>query len=125
VFKAAYWHTDRLYLFFSRGHVPDQIHVEIRPKQDIAQEALEAVARDFCNAIIDYQVRQEVIAETGEIRDTLLRKAFGEGRRHLKPENLVSDESHLTGDGQSYQDDPRDIGRLTGSEKADARRARD
>jgi His-Xaa-Ser system protein HxsD len=114
VFKAAYWYTERFYLFLSREDGADWLRVEIRPKQALDRQDLEAACRDFCNALIDQRVRQVVIEETGEIREALVRKAFGEGRKHLDPARLGSDESNVPEAEASFKSDPLGIGRPTG-----------
>jgi len=113
IFKTAYWYTEHCYIFLSRLD-SQRIVVELRPKKDPQREALDALCREFCNAIIDYQVRQAVIAETGGIRDVLVKKAFGEGAKHLDPDALVSGESALPEPDDNYREDPLKIGRLTG-----------
>ncbi len=114
IFKTAYWYTDTCFLFLSRLKSGEIIEIEVRPKSKVGREALVRLTREFCNQLIDQQVRQTVIAETGEIRDSLIRKAFFEGKTHLDPESLPSDESHVPSDDQSYKDDPLGVGKITG-----------
>jgi His-Xaa-Ser system protein HxsD len=116
LFKAAYWYTERCYLFLSRPlDTPSTIQVEIRPKSTISQPDLIALCREFANSLIDQQVRQEVIAETGNVRDALIKKAFFEGSNHLDPDKLSSNEEHVPTADQSYKNDPLKIARTTGS----------
>ena len=117
VFKAAYWFTDQFYLFLSREPKLGIIRLEMRSKveNNNSPEVLGKACRDFANSLIDYRVRQEVIAETGAVRDVLLRKAFGEGRQHQDPLELVSDDSLTPKPNMSHKDDPLRIGRPTGS----------
>ena len=116
VFKTAYWYTERCYLFLSRVEgAPNSIQIEIRPKSTMNNEDLVALCRDFANNLIDQQVRQEVIAETGNIRDALIKKAFFEGSDHGEPDTLHSNEKYVPGADQSYTNDPLKIGRTTGS----------
>jgi His-Xaa-Ser system protein HxsD len=116
IFKAAYWYTERFYLFLACDDDPQRIRVELRPKQSMGTDLLAATCREFCNALIDYRVRQEVLSETSEIRDILLQKAFGEGKQHLDPEKLGSDESRVPRRNQGFREDALDIGHLTGAE---------
>lgn len=88
IFKAAYWATDKAYLYLFSEKESTRVVVEVRPKEVKEGVALQ-LARDFCNALVDQQTRQMVLAETSSIRDALLRKAFGEGHKHLDPETLV------------------------------------
>jgi His-Xaa-Ser system protein HxsD len=108
VFKTAYWYTDRCYLFLSTPDDPvETIQVEVRPKEEVGRDELVALCREFCNSLIDQQVRQDVIAETGSIRETLVKKAFFEGGKH--PDGLRSKEEDIP------KDDPLKIGRITGA----------
>lgn len=115
LFKTAYWYTDRCHLFLSRPDNSEIIRVEVRSKADASKEQLLLLCRTFCNSLIDQQVRQEVIQETGAVRDALLKKAFAEASSHLDPKLLLSHESHVPKRGQSYLDDPLQIGKITGA----------
>ncbi len=114
IFKTAYWFTDRFYVFLSRENESELVTIELRAKQELSDGDLEVACREFCNSLIDQQVRQDVIQETGEIRDMLLRKAFGEGREHGDPDLLIGNNSNIPSSAMNYQDDPLRIGKLTG-----------
>lgn len=116
VFKTAYWYTERCYLFLSRPlDLSETIQVEIRPKSTMSSDDLIALCREFANNLIDQEVRQKVIAETGNVRDSLIKKAFFEGSNHLDPNKLSSNEEHVPKADQSYKNDPLKIARTTGS----------
>ena len=116
VFKTAYWYTNDYYLFLDRPSAGSQeIRVEFRHKDISNRAPLKSVGAEFLNRLIDQQVRQDVLKETGAVREQLIKKAFFEGASHLDPDNLVSDESHLPIAGQDYHDDPLTIGRETGA----------
>lgn len=105
VLRACYWFTDRCYLFVSRVDV-GRFSVSIRPKSpDIA---LQAIAGEFSNALIDYQVRLDIERETHQIRELIVAKAFAEG-------NLLEDLP--VGDDR----DPVEVERSTESKKATLR----
>lgn len=114
IFKTAYWCTERFYLYLHRES-DAAVCVELRSKGTANRATLETACRDFANALLDQQVRQQVIVETGGIRDALLRKAFGEGAAHLDPNALGSDESALPQEGESRQHDKKDISHPTGA----------
>jgi len=90
VFKAAYWVTDKVYLYFlpfgGEGDM-NSLKIEIRPKT-LGKASVEQLARDFANSLIDFQTRQIVLRETAGSRDILLHRAFGEGHKHLNPDTL-------------------------------------
>jgi His-Xaa-Ser system protein HxsD len=106
VMKTAYWQTNQCYVFIAKGNAPDTLKIEFRAKDPTQADGLEPFARDFCNRLLDQQVRELVATETGEIRDALVRKAFFEGNKHLDPAILRSDESAIPASGQSYKEDP-------------------
>jgi len=87
VFKAAYWATERAFLYLTQDKASRRIYAEIRPKRPNATNP-ETVAREFCNALIDQQTRQIVLKETAAERDVLLTKAFGAGRGHRDPASI-------------------------------------
>lgn len=115
IFKNAYWYTEKCYIFISNEKNSKKIRVEIRIKDEMKINDLESISREFCNGLIDFQVRQDVIQETSTIRDELLKKAFSEGRSHSIPGQLISDESLVPSSEESYEEDPLDISRSTSS----------
>ncbi len=99
--KTAYWHTDNFYLQLLKYN--SNIIVELRSKPAQVQPDLEEACREFCNMLVDNQTRQFVIAETGKIRDTLLKKAFFEAK---KSPIKGSNESFIPENQDSYNRDP-------------------
>ena len=94
IFKTAYWLTDRFYLFLER--IPSgAVRVELRNKPG-STASLQGACAEFCNALIDFNVREIVNRETLGIREALLRHAFMEGVPKPGLEGAVSDERHLT-----------------------------
>lgn len=78
IFKAAYWFTDRYYLFLEP--TPNgEIAIEIRGKATMTADDLKAAASEFCNSLIDFRVRERVMQQTATIRDALVVRAFAEG----------------------------------------------
>jgi His-Xaa-Ser system protein HxsD len=93
VFKAAYWTTDRFYLFIDADGA-DRLSIEIRLKDGTSADLGSAI-REFCNSLIDFRLRDIVNAETGSIRDSLVRRAFQEGQTQAGLTGAVSNERHL------------------------------
>jgi His-Xaa-Ser system protein HxsD len=77
VLRACYWFTDRCYLFVSRPS-PGSLDVEIRAKAGQDAESLEAVAGEFVNALLDYELRRQIDEQTGSIRELLIAKAVAQ-----------------------------------------------
>jgi His-Xaa-Ser system protein HxsD len=98
--KTCYMFTDRAYLYLCReraGHVC----VYIGPKTSTTK--LGDLAGEFCNELIDYQVRSLVSRESGKIRELLVAQAFAEG-------NLLDEVLADAGEGDDPASDPLGIG---------------
>lgn len=87
IFKTAYWATGKAYIYFLPTQTAKTFQIEVRPKV-LGKESAEQLAREFANSLIDHQTRQVVLRETSGARDALLRRAFGEGHKHLNPDTL-------------------------------------
>ncbi len=116
VLRASYWFTDKYFLFLHRGSDSQFIRVELRSKVESTESQLKTALREFCNSLLDYQVRQDVIVETGAVRDALIQRAFSEGRGHIDPNLILSDESKLPDSETHYEIDEVNIGHLTGED---------
>jgi His-Xaa-Ser system protein HxsD len=80
VLRAAYWFTDRCYLYITRPE-PDLFRVQFKSKlrkSDLVVEKLDEIAGEFLNSLLDHQIRQDIEAQTGRIRELLVAKAFAE-----------------------------------------------
>jgi len=106
VLKTAYWFTDQYYLFISKRKETGLLEVELRLKEEgTSIDKLKAACGEFCNNLLDQEIRQKVIKETSVVRDTLIKKAFFEAKAPLTVK-VASNESHLPNSSQSYKDDP-------------------
>lgn len=74
--RTCYLFTDRCYVFVSR-HDPQHLSVRLTAKAGSTE--FEAVAGEFANALLDYQLRQEISRETATVRELIVAKAFAEG----------------------------------------------
>jgi His-Xaa-Ser system protein HxsD len=93
VFRAAYWLTDRQFVFLDREG--GRIRVEIRNKPGSEADLRQACA-EFCNALVDFRLRDIVAQETGSIREALVKQAFMEGVPTAGLSGARSNEKHLT-----------------------------
>jgi His-Xaa-Ser system protein HxsD len=102
VLRAAYWFTDRCYLYIAR-HGSDVFRVHFKPKglkkSNSVVETLEEIAGEFLNSILDHQLRRDIESQTGQIRQLLVAKAFAEaGVLEDAPPGEVADpvdEAHI------------------------------
>lgn len=73
--KAAYWLTDRGHIHIA--HHPDgHLAADIRLKDGRAGEPLTQLCGEFCNALIDFALRERIATETADIQSALLQRAF-------------------------------------------------
>lgn len=93
VFKAAYWLTDRFYLFIDR--TPSGAwRIEVRNKPGSSVDLQHACA-EFCNSLVDFRLRDLVNRETLGIREALVKRAFAEGVPKSGLEGALSNEEHV------------------------------
>lgn len=93
IFKAAYWFTDKHYVFLERTE-GGAIKIELRNKPG-SNTDLAIACSDFCNSLVDFRVREIVNGETSGIRETLIKRAFLEGVPSSGLEGAISNEAHL------------------------------
>ncbi len=74
--RTCYWFTDRCYIFITR---PDSGHYAVNLTQKPGAPALETIAGEFANALLDWQVRLDIQRETANLRELIVAKAFAEG----------------------------------------------
>jgi His-Xaa-Ser system protein HxsD len=110
IFKAAYWFTDRFYLYLKRSGATS-ITVELRHKTRGASEDLARAVSEFCNSLLDFKLRQTVLAETSGVREALVARAFAEGLPGRSVNGAVSRENDLPCPGDGYREDRVGAGR--------------
>lgn len=89
LWRACYALSDRAYLFLSRSpESRDRVTVTLNVKRP--DEASEAVLGDFCNALIDHQLRHHLAEETAGLRELIVAQAFAEGNL-LEPDEEGDD----------------------------------
>ncbi len=79
--RTCYWFTERAYVFVSRSK-PGIFEVQLRLKRATLAEPdpgnLDDIGGEFVNQLLDHQLRQDIEAQTGRIRELLVAKAFAE-----------------------------------------------
>jgi His-Xaa-Ser system protein HxsD len=104
--RTCYWFTDRCYVFITR---PDSGHYAVKLTQKPGAPALETVAGEFANALLDWQVRLDIQRETADLRELIVAKAFAEG--NLLEDSPVDDDRDpvevVATIGQSSSQKPR------------------
>jgi len=78
ILRAAYKLTNRCYVFVAKLEgSSDRVIVTLTPK--IEATPLPAMVGDFCNELLDQQVRESLADEFGDIRTLIVAQAFSEG----------------------------------------------
>ena len=99
--KASYWYTDVAYFKFSES--PDhnlaiQINLKnIQPSLENPKPiSLENLIGEFCNSVLDFELRRQIDVETVSVRQLILAKAFSEsGVLEDEPPGNVADPVEL------------------------------
>jgi His-Xaa-Ser system protein HxsD len=106
--KAAYWFTKDLYVDFPPSEREHLFEVVLRAKyptptlDNPAPKALDELAAEFRNALIDSELRVQVQRETSGVRELLLAKAFAEaGVLESSPPGFFSDPVLVVGERTS------------------------
>ena len=83
ILKACYWYTDLAHVRCPESS-DDSITVFIELKRSAptletpVPMTISEVIGDFCNSLLDFELRRQVESETGTIRQLILAKAFSE-----------------------------------------------
>jgi His-Xaa-Ser system protein HxsD len=97
VLRACYWHSNVAYI-----HIPEPlderlaIRIELKQKGPSLENPKPVVIGEFvpqfCNSLLDFELRRQVEAETASIRHLILAKAFSEsGVLEDEPVGTVAD----------------------------------
>lgn len=73
--KAAYWLTDRAHIHVAH-RLDGHLAADIRLKDGRDGEPLTQLCGEFCNALIDFALRERIAAETASVQSALLQRAF-------------------------------------------------
>lgn len=83
ILRACYWFTDVAYI-----HVPESpddrlaIHMELKQAGPTLENpkpvTMSEFVREFCNSLLDFELRRQVESETATIRQIVLAKAFSD-----------------------------------------------
>lgn len=75
IYGAAYLFIDRVYVFLARPS-DRKVSVRLRSKDEASPEALEAVAGEFANELLNQMLRLRLSRSTMAIREQYMAKAF-------------------------------------------------
>lgn len=79
ILKTSYSFTDKCYVLLSSEG--EFLIVRIAPLEDSEAKNTDfkQLAKEFCNQLLEQRMRQQVLSETGEIRETIMTRAFLSG----------------------------------------------
>jgi len=97
ILRASYWHTDTAYIVLPESS-DDSLIVKIRLKdnrptlENPKPITLAEFVGEFCNSLIDFELRRQVEVETAPVRQLILAKAFSEsGILEDEPPGTIAD----------------------------------
>jgi len=83
VLKASYWASGAAYVRIPESH-DGRFVVEVELKQkvptlsDPKPISIQEFLKEFCNSLMDFELRRQIEAETSKVRELILAKAFSE-----------------------------------------------
>ena len=83
VLRACYWYTDVAYIQVPESD-PGKLTVSIKLKHQTPSldnpkpTNLEQLVGEFCNSVLDFELRRQIEKETAPVRQLILAKAFSE-----------------------------------------------
>ena len=97
ILRASYWHTNTAYIVLPESS-DESLILKIRLKQsgpsleNPKPITLAEFVGEFCNSLLDFELRRQVEAETATVRQLILAKAFSEsGILEDEPSGTIAD----------------------------------
>ena len=89
ILKTLYWYSAD----FTFEITPDNnfIILELKPIEEKSLEDMQNIFQKLNQDLIDFQIRQEILSETQNIRDLIIAKAFSNGNLDELPKGDISD----------------------------------
>ncbi len=103
VYGAAYLFVDRCFVFLSRP-ADQRIEVRLKPKGEADAAALEALAGELCNELLNQVLRFRLAESTGRIREYTFARAF-----FSTPTNASIDALLAELDAEELASDPLEV----------------
>jgi len=97
ILRACYWYTDVAYI-----QIPESadgriaVHITLKQRTPTLANpkpiAIDQFVGEFCNSLLDFELRRQVEAETASVRQLILAKAFSEsGVLEDEPPGTIAD----------------------------------
>jgi His-Xaa-Ser system protein HxsD len=94
VLRTAYWFTDRAYVLITKL-TENTFDVRIKPKppslESPAGTSADELAGEFCNQLLDHQLREDIAERTNSVRELLVAKALFDAGITAEPPGDVRD----------------------------------
>jgi His-Xaa-Ser system protein HxsD len=97
ILRTCYWHTRNAYIHLPEspdGHLVVQIRLKqtVKTLENPKPVTIEEFVGEFCNSLLDFELRRQVEAETAPVRQLILAKAFSEaGVLEDEPPGTIAD----------------------------------
>lgn len=90
VYSASYLFVDRCYVYLARP-ADKKIRVRLRAKEATTEEALDALAGEFANELLNSQLRFRLGRSTAAIREQYMARAFFGGQQSSTIADLLAE----------------------------------
>lgn len=97
IYGAAYVFIDKVYIYLD-GDPSKKIEIYFKPKENLSQKDLEALAGDFENELLNYALREQIVKSNQKIREHIITQAllsplysFSELESKAEDENYLED----------------------------------
>jgi His-Xaa-Ser system protein HxsD len=98
ILKASYWYTETAYIQILPASSDDKFVIQITLRQSSPTLSnpqpikISELIGEYCNSVLDFELRQQVSVETEAVRQLILAKAFSEsGVLEDDPPGAISD----------------------------------
>ena len=98
ILRACYWYTAVAYIRISPSSSDDKLAIHIILKQSSPTLGnpqpmkMEELIGEFCNSLLDFELRRQVEVETAPVRQLIIAKAFSEsGVLEEEPPGTIAD----------------------------------
>ena len=94
ILRTAYWFTDRAYVLLTKP-AEGTLAVRLSPKAPTLDQPAtpvpETLAGEFCNQLLDHQLREDIFERTSSVRELIVAKALFDAGVSEEPPGDVRD----------------------------------
>lgn len=87
ILKAAYSFTDKCYVLFTSSNQGLRVYLSKLDGDTTKDRDIKEIAKSFCNELLEQKMREQVLQETGRIREIITARAFASGNISLESDD--------------------------------------